>query len=609
MLTSGMGLNVFLDSEELELGDHFPTEIEAAIKSASLHIAIFSENYSQSRWCLEELSFMCRTGTKIVPIFYHVKPEDVRYAKGVYAAAFERHKKKGRYTLEKLQEWKDALFTVSNNIGHIVNDKKDEEMLLKNITYCALRELKKLPLVVAEYPVGLDEIVKYFELTTLQSDESHYGVQMVGIWGMGGSGKTTLAKKLYNNIYPFMEKASLILDVRDAANKNLLGKKQEKLLKDLGFKGVSVENIEEGKAILTSYLRSFRALIVLDDVDHVDQLNALLPAKNSLGSESLVGSGSLIIITTRELQVLKKWGISSHYKMKPLSAVHAKKLFCWHAFIQPSPMNGFEELVEKFLQACNGLPLSLKVLGGQLYKKQSKDYWNSQLQKISRIVPEDIKERLKISYDVLDNEEKEVFLDLACFFIGEESNLVIELWNGSGWSGSCMLEILRNKCLVEVDEENFIRMHDHLRDLGREIANEQSPYRLWSPQQNIKIYDKQNGIGIRGIKATSAEEFGDCASQAELNVNTTRGIWSLAPSRLGLKFIVAHGCNLNQVISEVSGDLVWLRWSDSGQTNLQSLLPLKKMRVLELYERGSQTSIQLRELWVSESEVSIFWLF
>ncbi|XP_057828316.2 disease resistance protein RPV1 isoform X2 [Cryptomeria japonica] len=504
-------------------------------------------------------------------------------------------------------------------------------MLLKSITYCVVKEIKKLPFVVAEHPVGLDEIVQDFELTTLQSDRSHQDMQMVGIWGMGGSGKTTLAKKLYNNIYPSMEKASLILDIRDAANKNLLCDKQKKLLEDLGFKGLSVDNVEEGKAILASHLRSIRALIVLDDVDHVDQLNALLPYR---GSESLIGSGALIIVTTRELEVLRCWDISSHYKMKPLSAIHAEQLFCWHAFLKSSPQNGFDELVEKFLEACSGLPLSFKVLGGQLYGNVNKDSWKTQLEKISRILPKDIKYKLKISYDALDEEEQEVFLDIACFFVGEKSDLAIEVWIGSGWSGLYSLERLRNKCLVEIDEKNYLVMHDHLRDLGREIANEQSPYRLWSPQQCIKIYNKQNeigiggimaslarvlnnclwfmihneeqiGIGIRGILTTSDEEFDDCSSHAGLMVNTSRGIRVLAPSRLGLRIIEAHGCNLIHVISEASGDLVWLRWFDIGQTNIQSIIPLKKLRVLELCENWRQADHRLLELWVDDCDAPL----
>ena len=124
MLTYGMGLRVFLDSEELQLGDSLPTELKEAMKSVSLHIAIFSEKYAESRWCLDELSFMFRTGTRIIPIFYHIDIAAVRHAKGVYAEAFESHKNKGRYSSEKLKEWKDTLFNVSHNIGYVINNQE-----------------------------------------------------------------------------------------------------------------------------------------------------------------------------------------------------------------------------------------------------------------------------------------------------------------------------------------------------------------------------------------------------------------------------------------------------------------------------------------------------
>ncbi|GLJ34147.1 hypothetical protein SUGI_0686490 [Cryptomeria japonica] len=120
----GLGFRVFLDSKEFELGEFFPTALEAAMSSAKLHIVIFSANYGQSPCCLEELSFMLTTATQIVPVFYHVQPEDIRYAKGAFADAFSKHEKEGRYTREKLEEWKNALNIVSFRVGQIIDSKK-----------------------------------------------------------------------------------------------------------------------------------------------------------------------------------------------------------------------------------------------------------------------------------------------------------------------------------------------------------------------------------------------------------------------------------------------------------------------------------------------------
>ncbi|XP_059077804.1 disease resistance protein RUN1 isoform X1 [Cryptomeria japonica] len=303
--------------------------------------------------------------------------------------------------------------------------------------------------------------------------------------------------------------------------------------------------------------------------------------------------------------------------MKELDRPHAKQLFCWHAFLQPSPHQELEDLVENFLDVCHGLPLSLKVFGAQLYGISKKDYWEIQLHKVSRILPKDIKERLKISYDALDN-EKQIFLDVACFFIGEEVSSAITAWDGLGWNGQHSWEQLLNKCLVELNDDR-IRMHDHLHDLGREIANHQSPYRLWSPQQIINVGNEVQRIAIRGIIATAVETpsenegFLRCSEDGKLIVKASGVNYSLEPSSLGLKFLHVRRNHHNQVIGELSRELVWLRWQDIEQRNLQSLSSLKNLRVLELsetwngehhleklWETDSNAPVQLRELFIRD---------
>ncbi|KAH9305817.1 hypothetical protein KI387_010221, partial [Taxus chinensis] len=378
-----------------------------------------------------------------------------------------------------------ALQTVSSHSGCVINNNHEEGRVLKNIVNMVFKMMEKVPFQVAKHPVGVDNAVQDFVKTTLKSAEN---VQIVGIVGMGGAGKTTLAKDLYNKNCSSFLNSSFIFDVRDAASQKLLHEKQKKLLKDLGVqnKDLWFDNIEEGKGILASRLRSVSALIVLDDVDHEDQLDALLPTMNHLGS------GSFIVITSRELGVLRKWGISSIYRMKALNRFYAKQLFCWHAFLQSYPLQGFEDLVEEFLNVCSGLPLSLKVFGGQVYGK-SKGYWESQLHKISRILPEDIKQRLKVSYDALDKDEQEVFIDIACFLIGERISFAIAIWDGFELNGRDSWETLVNKCLVDIDQNNCITMHDHLRDLGRDLVHTHSQSRLW---HIINIHKQSGFLGI-----------------------------------------------------------------------------------------------------------------
>ncbi|GLJ55316.1 hypothetical protein SUGI_1187010 [Cryptomeria japonica] len=442
-----------------------------------------------------------------------------------------------------------------------------------------MKEMNKVPLEVAKHPVGLDVAVQKFDTTAIQSGDS---IQLVGIWGMGGSGKTTLAKEIFNKRCSAMDRSSFLFDLRDAAGRGLLVEKQKKLLEDLDVKGVTFDNIHEGKGILKSRSRSISVLIVLDDVDRADQLDALLPARETLGH------GSLIVVTTRELDVLKSWRISAVYEMKGLNPIHAKQLFCWHAFLQPYPLPGFEDLVEQFLYACNQLPLSLEVLGAQLYDKSDKDYWQCVLDKLSRILPRDINERLQVSYDALDEEDKEMFLDTACFFIGQRKSVAITIWDGSGWSGKLCWERLFNKCLVK------------------------SPYRLWSPKQSIQIHPQQEAVQIREM----ANAFGDNCypRQGRIIIHTKQGSRSLVPCSIGLRFFVGDGDFINQQYSDLSRELIWLQCKGFMHTNLPSWLSLEKLRSLvlvnpqsikDLWQCDADAPLQLRELVIGVDYPSI----
>jgi hypothetical protein len=109
------------------------------------------------------------------------------------------------------------------------------------------------------------------------------------------------------------------------------------------------------------------------------------------------------------------------------------------------------------------------------------------LRKTSKVLPSDIKNSFKISYDALDREEKQIFLDIACFFIAEDRDTAIRIWDGSGWEGSLGFCNVEYRCLVDVDSENCIRMHNHVRDLGRDLAKETPgcERRLWCPTDNL----------------------------------------------------------------------------------------------------------------------------
>ncbi|XP_059064371.1 disease resistance protein Roq1-like [Cryptomeria japonica] len=508
-----LGIRSFLDKEEIEIGHSFPSTIETAIRSAAVHIAIFSKGYAESPWCLAELVLMQQSQAKIIPVFYDVKPWELRYIeKGAYAGAFIEYGKKSRYQ-EKHKEWKEALQSISFTTGYEMNNLNDCQSIVSEVE----KEVQRRRfLYVAKYPVGLDKLVVDFERRCLrelvQDFENQCGVnegekgkaQIVGIFGMGGIGKTTLSKELFNLKRPQYTRACFLFDVREASARCDLPSLQMKLLKDLfGEKELTFQSAEEGSSCIWNRIErssSLSFLIVLDDIDHLEQLDALF-----ITHMVKKPGNTLVIITTRDVGVLISAGIQVGYHLKGMDVDDARELFSWHAFSQPHPAGGFENLVDAFLGVCGGLPLSLQVLGRHVHGRNG-SYWKAELEKVGTTLHRDIQRKLKISFDALDNEEKQIFLDIACFFVDRPKCIAMRVWRASGWKAESGLRKLQDKCLVEEAEDPVpvLRMHDHLRDLGREIASElRHPPRLWRPQ-DLKYLESKR------IKNILAKTKGRC---------------------------------------------------------------------------------------------------
>ncbi|XP_057834194.2 disease resistance protein Roq1 isoform X2 [Cryptomeria japonica] len=191
---------------------------------------------------------------------------------------------------------------------------------------------------------------------------------------------------------------------------------------------------------------------------------------------------------------------------------HGRQLFCWHAFDHPIPSAGYEALVEQFVDVCGGLPLSLLVLGRLVHGRDHR-FWELKLNKARETLPRDVKQRLRLSFDALEDEEKQVFIDIACFYLGKPTCMAERICGSSGWDAQNALQTLKDKCLLEEEEAKIwdeigygssqlkivLRMHDHLRDLGREMAGElSSPRRLWHPRD-------LESLELMGLQAILAE--------------------------------------------------------------------------------------------------------
>jgi len=324
-------------------------------------------------------------------------------------------------------------------------------------------------------------------------------ISIIGLVGMGGIGKTTLSKKIYHLFHEQYDKSSFLEDVK---SKNIEDLKKQ-LLQDLcGRKKSSMEvvNGDDLKHIEETMI-SKKVLVVIDDVDEklINDLSKVLAFQGKNRKNN-------VIVTCRNWGVLERHlDPNGKFEMPYLNKKEATELFLSHAFHNTKQVEkGFENIYEKIVEACAGLPLSLEVMGSFLHNKQSKDMqtrlqiWKGALKKlrIGRILDGSTKDMLwqslEISYRDLEQPEKDMFLDIACYFGGLKEIIAHRIWD----SESSILELqhLKNRSLVKVNKDGNLTMHDQLRDMGKKFAIQEEKNRIWDPETNLQILHDQKVI-------------------------------------------------------------------------------------------------------------------
>ncbi|CBI29415.3 unnamed protein product, partial [Vitis vinifera] len=377
----------------------------------------------------------------------------------------------------KVRSWREALTEASNLSGWHVNEGYESEHIKKITTTIANRILNCKLLFVEDNFVGMDSHFKKISLgLSMESND----VRMVGICGLGGIGKTTIASYIYNQISWGFECCSFLEKVKEVyKNKGLLGL-QNQLLNDI-LEGANqkISNIHRGAHVIKNNLSLQKALIVFDDVDDMDQLEFLV------GNHAWYGKGSRIIITTRDKQCLTMPNVDYLYNVEGLNSNEALELFSRYAFRSNLPKEDFENLLDHAIHYCEGLPLALKVLGSLLCGK-TKGEWKSELHKLEKEPEMKIQSVLKISFDGLDTTQQMILLDIACFFQGEDKDFASKIWDGYELYGEINIRVLSERCLITISN-NRLHMHGLIEKMCKKIVREQHPKdtskwsRLWNP--------------------------------------------------------------------------------------------------------------------------------
>ncbi|KAL7235050.1 hypothetical protein ACSBR1_018518 [Camellia fascicularis] len=343
---------------------------------------------------------------------------------------------------------------------------------------------------------------------------------VISVVGMGGSGKTTLAAKAYNNqtvkqhfhcyAWITVSQTYVVDDLLRSMIKEFYTATKEAVPLDLSSK-----SHKELLDMISNYLKSKRYVVVLDDVWSQklwEEIRASLPDE---------GKGSRVILTTRKEDVASfNFGVKPHvHHMNPLSMDDAWDLFCMKAFSSnhsiPCPKE-LESLAHDLVAKCEGLPLAIAALGGVMSTKRMESDWRKAYNSLSWELSnnpglEAVKTILLYSFNDLPYQLKHCFL-YCCLFPEDypiRRKRLIRLWMAEGFvekrkgltveevADSYLMDLVCRSMLQVIMRNPSGRPKEcKMHDLVREIALSTS-----ETENFCVVYDGQEANEENGTRA------------------------------------------------------------------------------------------------------------
>ncbi|CAI0396229.1 unnamed protein product [Linum tenue] len=572
---------VYKDEDKLAGGDSIGPELLKAIEESRVAVVILSRNYASSTWCLEELVRILecrhRKGQRVLPIFYDVDPSDVRKQRGSFGVGLEKHQR----DFEQLERWRNALTEVANLSGFTSADYRNDSEMVKDIVEKIWRELSPTFRSISKPLVGMDRRVRAVIKLLGERDRD---VRMIGIWGMGGSGKTTVAMAAYDAIRLQFEFSTYLAHVRDVCNSNggLLHLQRQLFEGTASQPAKDLEGWGSFGAIerLKRAFRGKKMLLVVDDVDHQEQLESLAMEHSSFGL------GSRIIVTSRDRHIMDAHGVDSMYETELLDNEEAKVLLCSKALNPEQAMEDFKEVCECVVGYAEGLPLALEVLGSSL-RGRSVGEWKSTIEKLKRIPPGKILEVLKISLDGLDEEEKQIFLDILFFCRDWEKQSVVKILESMYLGVNIGIRNLVDKSLVNEGGSKFFISHDLLEEMGKAVVLSECPdepgkrSRLRGYEEVCHVLTKETGsenVKVMYLRLHDTKRL-ECGGEAFKNM-------------VNLRLLRLENLQITQGPTYLSHELRVLHWSPYPSKSLPS-----SFNPHHLIELDLSFSWNLERLW------------
>uniref|UniRef100_A0A2P2LWZ7 Uncharacterized protein MANES_04G115600 n=1 Tax=Rhizophora mucronata TaxID=61149 RepID=A0A2P2LWZ7_RHIMU len=436
----------------------------------------------------------------------------------------------------------------------------------------------KIPL---DEPVGLETT---FDKAWRCLVEENIGI--LGLWGMGGVGKTTLVKQIYNKFC-----ATGLVPIWAVVSKDYnLDKVQEVIGEQLGLcqdEQWKKQAPERKATRISNKLRNNKFcknkfVLILDDIwDYIDLTEVGVPTEQS---------ESKIIFTTRSESVCGKMNAKAIIKVEPLTQQEAWKLFTKNIQKDILKIPGICPLAEAVARECDGLPLALVTISKTTSPMKTLQEWTHALEVLTKATSKfadmerKVFSRLKFSYDSLPDDkvkscflycslfpedykiEKDLLIDyLICEKLIEGENYEIDLRNKGYFDIGNLVRV----GLLEEEEErgvDFVRMHDLIRDMALWIAKDK--FFVKSGMQLNKVPSVEQWQGAKRVslmknRIEKIEEVPECRDLSTLFLNGNR--------RVSIHDDFFQSMNALTVLDL---SCTWLQELPSGITKLVSLQSL-----------------------------------